>query len=77
MGTDRTPASAFGFEKQQVVRSPAGAVAHGARVVTPIEDKPHQGGGRGYTCRDPEGNLWNVGSYDPFRPEPRPAESPR
>jgi uncharacterized glyoxalase superfamily protein PhnB len=42
------------------------ALAAGARVVTPIEDKRQ--GGRGFTCRDPEGNLWNVGSYDPFKP---------
>ena len=41
-----------------------GAVAAGAAVVTALEDKGH--GGRGYACRDPEGNLWNVGSYDPW-----------
>ncbi len=23
-------------------------------------------GGRNYTCVDPEGNLWNFGSYDPW-----------
>ncbi|HEY6251202.1 MAG TPA: glyoxalase, partial [Candidatus Angelobacter sp.] len=23
-------------------------------------------GGRAFTCRDPEGHLWNVGSYDPW-----------
>ncbi|HTO07169.1 MAG TPA: VOC family protein [Myxococcota bacterium] len=48
------------------------AVAAGAPVVTPIEDKPQ--GGRGYICRDPEGNLWNFGSYDPFKPAARPAK---
>jgi uncharacterized glyoxalase superfamily protein PhnB len=47
------------------------ALAAGARVVTPIEDKRQ--GGRGYTCRDPEGNVWNFGSYDPFRRAARPA----
>jgi uncharacterized glyoxalase superfamily protein PhnB len=25
-------------------------------------------GGRGYSCRDPEGNVWSFGSYDPFAP---------
>lgn len=23
-------------------------------------------GGRGYSCRDPEVNLWNFGSYNPW-----------
>lgn len=36
----------------------------GAEMVLDIEDKDY--GGRGFTCRDPEGHLWNVGSYDPW-----------
>ncbi|MFP6565158.1 MAG: VOC family protein [Myxococcota bacterium] len=40
------------------------AVAKGAKVIDPLEDKEH--GGRGYTCRDPEGNVWSVGDYDPW-----------
>lgn len=43
----------------------ARAVAAGAKVVMPIEDKPY--GGRGYGCLDPEGHLWNFGSYDPWQ----------
>jgi uncharacterized glyoxalase superfamily protein PhnB len=23
-------------------------------------------GGRGYTCRDPEGYVWSFGTYDPW-----------
>ena len=23
-------------------------------------------GGRDYTCRDPEGNVWTFGTYDPW-----------
>ena len=23
-------------------------------------------GGRGYSCLDPEGHLWNFGTYDPW-----------
>ena len=23
-------------------------------------------GGRGYSCRDPEGHLWNFGTFDPW-----------
>ena len=36
----------------------------GAEIVVEIEDHPH--GGRGYSCRDPEGHLWNFGTYDPW-----------
>ena len=42
----------------------ARAVGAGARVVMPPEDQDY--GGRLYACRDPEGNLWNFGSYDPW-----------
>ena len=42
----------------------AGAVAAGAQVVMAPEDQHY--GGRLYSCRDPEGNLWNFGSYDPW-----------
>lgn len=42
----------------------ARAVAAGARVVMELED--HDYGGRGYTCLDPEGNVWNFGTYDPW-----------
>lgn len=42
----------------------ARAKAAGATVVMEIEDKDY--GGRGFTCRDPEGHLWSVGSYDPW-----------
>ena len=42
----------------------ARAVEGGAKVVVPLEDQPH--GGRAYSCRDPQGHLWNFGSYDPW-----------
>ncbi|MGE0354401.1 MAG: VOC family protein [Gemmatimonadales bacterium] len=42
----------------------ARAVKAGARVVMPPEDQDH--GGRFYSCRDPEGHLWNFGSYNPW-----------
>ena len=42
----------------------AQALAVGATIVTAPEDQPY--GGRFYCCRDPEGNLWNFGSYDPW-----------
>jgi uncharacterized glyoxalase superfamily protein PhnB len=39
-------------------------VAAGARIIVALEDQDH--GGRAYTCRDPEGHIWNFGSYDPW-----------
>ncbi|MBP6311283.1 MAG: VOC family protein [Flavobacteriales bacterium] len=42
----------------------AKAKAHGARIVVELKDEDY--GGRGFTCADPEGHLWNFGSYDPW-----------
>jgi len=42
----------------------ARAKAAGAEIVQDIADQPY--GGRGYSCRDPEGHLWWFGSYDPW-----------
>jgi uncharacterized glyoxalase superfamily protein PhnB len=42
----------------------ARAVAAGGEIVHPLEDKPY--GGRGYSCRDPEGHVWHFGTYDPW-----------
>ncbi len=39
------------------------AVAAGAEIVLDIEDQAH--GGRGYSCRNPEGHTWHFGTYDP------------
>lgn len=39
----------------------ARAVAAGAEVVRPVADPGY--GGREFTVRDPEGNLWSFGSY--------------
>lgn len=41
------------------------AVKSGARVVYPPTDEDY--GGRGYSCLDPEGHLWNFGTYDPWK----------
>lgn len=40
------------------------AKAAGAEMVIDIADMSY--GGRAFTCRDLEGHLWNVGSYDPW-----------
>jgi uncharacterized glyoxalase superfamily protein PhnB len=41
------------------------AKLHGAEIILEIKDQAY--GGRGFTCRDPEGHIWNVGTYDPWQ----------
>ena len=36
----------------------------GAEIIRDIKDEDY--GGRGYSCKDPEGYIWNFGSYNPF-----------
>jgi uncharacterized glyoxalase superfamily protein PhnB len=40
------------------------AKAAGAEIILEIKDENY--GGRGFTCRDLEGHLWNIGTYDPW-----------
>ena len=40
------------------------AVAAGAEIVIDIKEEDY--GGLAYSCRDPEGHVWNFGSYDPW-----------
>ena len=40
------------------------ATASGAEIVMPIKDEEY--GGRAFTCRDPEGHIWAVGTYNPW-----------
>lgn len=42
------------------------AVAAGAEVVMALTDQPY--GSREYAVRDPEGNVWSVGTYRPVVP---------
>jgi uncharacterized glyoxalase superfamily protein PhnB len=37
----------------------------GAEILRDIKTEDY--GGRGYTCRDPEGHIWNFGTYDPWK----------
>lgn len=34
-----------------------------AEILLDIKDEEY--GGRGFTCRDPEGHVWSIGTYDP------------
>jgi uncharacterized glyoxalase superfamily protein PhnB len=40
------------------------AKAAGAQIVLDIKNEDY--GGRGFSCRDLEGHLWNFGTYDPW-----------
>jgi uncharacterized glyoxalase superfamily protein PhnB len=42
----------------------ARAKTAGAQIVLDIKDDDY--GGRGFSCRDLEGHLWNFGTYDPW-----------
>ena len=42
----------------------AKAKTAGAKIAIDIKDEDY--GGRGFSCYDPEGHLWNFGSYDPW-----------
>ena len=67
----RQPDEIGGYETQSpyVVVADADEVyrkvkADGGQVVIEIKDEDY--GGRGFSCRDLEGRLWNVGTYDPW-----------
>ena len=44
------------------------AMAQGATILEAPSEQSH--GGRNYLARDPEGNLWSFGTYDPWAPQP-------
>lgn len=46
----------------------ANAKTAGARIIMDLETKDY--GGKGFTCADPEGHIWHVGTYDPWEPPP-------
>ena len=37
----------------------------GAEILIPVKDEEY--GGRSFSCRDLEGHLWTIGTYDPWR----------
>lgn len=51
------------------------AKAAGAEIVIEIKDEDY--GGRGFSCRDLEGHLWNLGTYDPWEPPSDKRKHPR
>ena len=45
----------------------ARAKAANAEIVRDIKNEDY--GGRGFSCRDLEGHLWSIGTYDPWEPQ--------
>ena len=46
----------------------ASAKMAGARMLLDLEEKDH--GGKAFSCRDPEGHVWHVGTYNPWQSQP-------
>jgi uncharacterized glyoxalase superfamily protein PhnB len=46
----------------------ASAQAGGAKMLMDLETKDY--GGKAFTCADPEGHVWHVGTYDPWESQP-------
>jgi uncharacterized glyoxalase superfamily protein PhnB len=42
----------------------AKAKVAGAKIVVDLATKDH--GGKAFSCSDPEGHVWNVGTFDPW-----------
>jgi uncharacterized glyoxalase superfamily protein PhnB len=42
------------------------AKAKGAGAEILIDLKSESYGGRGFTCRDPQGHIWSIGTYNPW-----------
>jgi uncharacterized glyoxalase superfamily protein PhnB len=53
----------------------ARAKAAGAVIIIEPDDEVNKG--RGYSCRDPEGHVWNFGTYDPWGKLLSPVPAPR
>jgi uncharacterized glyoxalase superfamily protein PhnB len=67
----KQPDEIGGAETQSCYFAVADADAHysraktaGAEILMDLGDDDH--GGRGYSCRDPEGHIWNFGTYNPW-----------
>jgi len=42
----------------------ASVQAGGASITMPLEEKEY--GGKAFSCADPEGHIWHIGTYDPW-----------
>lgn len=69
-GTSQSPYIVVGEVDKLCVQ----ARVAGADIV--IEPNDEDYGGRSFSCRDPEGQLWNFGTYDPWASPSRSGETP-
>jgi uncharacterized glyoxalase superfamily protein PhnB len=46
----------------------ARAKAAGAKMLMDLEEKDY--GGKAFSCSDPEGHVWHLGTYDPWESTP-------
>jgi uncharacterized glyoxalase superfamily protein PhnB len=46
----------------------ARAKAAGAKMLIDLEEKDY--GGKAFSCSDPEGHIWHVGTFDPWESTP-------
>ncbi len=70
-GALQSTARALGGISQSpyIIVSDVDAICEQARAVgaeITMEPKDEDYGGRGFSCRDPEGQLWSFGTYDPW-----------
>jgi uncharacterized glyoxalase superfamily protein PhnB len=49
----------------------AKAKAAGAKMLLDLQEQSY--GGKSFTCSDPEGHIWHIGTYDPWEPEEQSA----
>lgn len=73
-GALQTTARSLGGTSQSVyiIVDDVDTVCKRARVAgaeIAMEPKDEGYGGRAFSCRDPEGQLWNFGTYDPWNTE--------
>jgi uncharacterized glyoxalase superfamily protein PhnB len=68
---DKQPDEIGGAETQapylvvsDIERIYASAKVAGAKMLVELQEKAH--GGRAFSCSDPEGHLWHVGTFDPW-----------
>jgi uncharacterized glyoxalase superfamily protein PhnB len=78
----RAPADSSEIDAQAcyvVVADVEGHYAHASQAGVDIvlELKHDDRGGAGYSCRDPEGHVWNFGTYDPWTAQSTTARRPR
>ena len=67
MNRQRSPAWRFIWKKtalkDQIMNDPGSAREFQSVTREPVTQDY---GGRDYTCKDPEGNVWTFGTYDPW-----------